>query len=451
MKNKLTLLIGVIVLGVLLMYMFTFQVRYDEVAVRTTFARAQEPVHLTSQVVGVQPQGVGSGDAVFSVQINDGEPIQVTVPADALSDNAQSATPLEAARDDVAAALERAGVDDTLTVRAETGRLVLALRDPGEQDTLAIPTANPNASSALGITQHVASSGSLYYEPGLKFRLPWPIHKVEKYSRKLRVIEDELEERQTDDGHSVIVKMSMTWRIARPYEFFRTLGTVAEAEDTLQSLMRSMTGVIGSYRFDELVNADPDKLKLEEIQQRGLERVRAQLAGIQPGYGIEVEQVGIQRVMLPQDPTTAVFDRMRTTRERIAENIRASGRSRAETIVSQAENTKQIILDFANRRAEEIRAEGDMRAAEIYEVFAEHEELAVFLRKIETLKQIVARNTTFILDANQLSVFGPLVNDFGIEPESADEPEQVRQASEPTMTTTTSSADDRQPSPDSMR
>ncbi|MFW6060637.1 MAG: SPFH domain-containing protein [Phycisphaeraceae bacterium] len=427
MKNKLTALIGVIVGIVLLTYMFTFQVRYDEVAVRTTFDRAEEPMRLASNVAGVPPTGVGSGDAVFTVRINDGEPATVTVPAADLSDNADADNALEATRDDLAAALQRAGLAETLAVETDMGGLVLRLRDPQEGDELAIPSANANATSALGIKRHVASSGSLYYEPGLKFRLPWPIHKVEKYSRKLRLIEDEFEELQTDDGHSVVVKMYMTWRIARPYEFFRTLGTVGDAEETLEQLMRSLKGVIGAYRFDELVNANPDRLKLDEIEQACLDRVRAQLASIQPGYGIEVEQVGIQRVMLPQEPTTAVFQRMRTTRERMAENIRASGRSRADTIVSQAENTKQIILEFANRRAEEIRAEGDTRAAEIYEVFAEHEDLAIFLRKIETLKQIVERNTTFILDANQLSVFGPLMNEFGIEPrEAGDDAQEVK-------------------------
>jgi len=319
MKNKLILLVGIIVVVVLLAYMFTFQVRYDEVAVRTFFNQA----------------------------------------------------------------------------------------DPVERD-------------AEGT---IIDAGSLYFEPGLQWRWPWPVHKVYKYSTKLHLLEDELAEIQTNDNHAIVVKTYLTWRIARPYQFHGALGSISAARDELRPLMRNLNGVIGSYDFDELVNTDSEALKLTEIEQKCAEKLREQL--VSTDWGIEVEQVGIRRILLPEDTTEDVFERMRATRERMAENILAKGRAEADTIRNEAEATKQIILDFANRRAQEIRAQGDQQAAMYYDTFREHQDLTIFLDHIEMLKASLPHHTTFILDANEISVFEPFINQPGIAPEGDGQAQEV--------------------------
>lgn len=313
MKNKLALLVGVAVLAILLVYMFTFQVRYDEVAVLTTFDAAREP-----------------------------------------------------------------------QLDPETGQIA---RDASGQPT---------------------DPGSLITEPGLYFKAPWPIQRVYDYSTQLQLLEDRPQEIQTADGYAVIMKMYLAWRIEDPYAFFRSLQTVEEANSRLQSLLRNLSGVVSRYDFDQLVNTDAQRLKLQEIEATAADELRSQLGQIQPGYGIRVEQVGISRIILPEATTQAVFERMRKTRERMAEEALAEGRSQAATIKSRAESAAERILAFAQSRAQSIRDEGNREAAQYFAVFRDDSDFAVFLRQMDALREMLAHNTTFILDANSLWFLSPL-------------------------------------------
>lgn len=247
------------------------------------------------------------------------------------------------------------------------------------------------------------NSGSVYREPGIYFKWPVPVQSAQAYSKKLQLLEDELEEMQTADGYAVIVKLYLVWKIEDPLAFFRSLKNEEAARKQLRPLLSELTGVISAYRFDELVNTDPDQLKLAEIEEKAAEQLRSQLARIQPGYGISIEQVGIQRLLLPEQTTEAVFARMRETRERMAQEARSEGEAQARGITSEAESAKQRILAFAKRRAEAIRAQGRNEAASYYTAFDEDPQFAIFLEQIEVMKKMLPHNATFIVDSNDLS------------------------------------------------
>lgn len=318
MKNSLTFLIGIAVFVILVVYMFTFQVRYDEVAVRTTFGKAQEPT-----------------------------------------------------RDE------------------QTGEII--------------------------------DAGDLITEPGLKFKAPWPIQKVYTYSNQVHILQDRLEQVTTSDGATVVVRLYVAWRIDDPYAFFRSLNNVENAQSKLHPMLRQLMGVISQYSFDQFVNTDPAQIRLREIEERCVEQLRRQLAGIQPSYGIRVEQVGINRVILPAASTEKVFERMRKTRERMAEAARAEGRAQASTIESDAAGARDRILAFAERRAQAIRAEGDLEAARYYEQFKENQDFAIFIDQMNALQGMLSHNTTFILDANKLWFLAPFVQpQSGLTPPPAE-------------------------------
>ncbi len=260
-----------------------------------------------------------------------------------------------------------------------------------------------------------ADESSVITDAGPHLKWPWPIQKVKdyKYSKKLQILEDQLEELQTADGYAVILNMFVGWRIEDPYAFHRaTLGNIKTAENQLVPLLRDLKGVISDYRFEQLVNIDPDQLKLAEIEKQCADQLREQLAGISPGYGIRVERVGIRRLVLPEATTEKVFDRMRSTRERMAERARAEGMAEAAKIRSDAESAKKRILAFAQRRAQDIRAEGDREAAEHYEVFKQDQAFATFLRRMDTLRQVLDNQTTFVIDTKDLDA----INIMGNEP-----------------------------------
>lgn len=314
MKNKLIFLVAILVIAVLAAYAVMFQVRYDQVAVRTTWDKAAEPTRLADGSI-----------------------------------------------------------------------------DPD----------NP---------------GSLILEPGYGFKLPSPIQKIHVYSTKVQLLEDQSNEILTADGYSVIVKLYLAWRIEDPYTFFKQINSEKEAQDQLTSMLSELKVVISTYRFDQLVNADPEKIKLEEIEQKSLEQLREKLNAMNPGFGIKVERVGIRRIVLPEETTQNVFAAMVSTRESLAEKARAEGDAEANTIISQAETAKSRILAFAQRRAQAIRDEGNREAAQYFSAFREDPEFAIFQRQIEALQKMLAHNTTFVLDANQLWFLKPLTGESPIEP-----------------------------------
>ena len=255
---------------------------------------------------------------------------------------------------------------------------------------------------AVRTTFDKADAGSVQTEPGLKFRLPWPINKVTHYSKRLQLLEDTVEELQTADGKSVIVKTYLTWRIENPLEFYVTLKDPAEAQRQLSSRLREIRGLISRYRLDELVNLDKNAIKLAEIEDQAKKALEQSLA--QSGYGLKVESVGIYKIVLPESTTQKVFETMITTRERLSENALQEGQAQASAIRSEAESARERILAFAERRAQTIRSKGDREASKEYESFAANEDFAVFLRKVEALKKMLDHNTTFVLSADSLGI-----------------------------------------------
>ncbi len=246
-----------------------------------------------------------------------------------------------------------------------------------------------------------ANTGSLVLEPGLHVKLPWPINSIYKYSTRVQVLEDQLEEQQTADGYAVVVNTYLAYRIQDPHAFFRTVNNDDEARRQLRSLLRDVRGIISRYDWNELVNTDESQLRLAEIEAEALKQIQTRLR--QQQYGIEAERFGIRRIVLPEAVTESVFERMRQTRQRMAEGARAEGDAKAAAIRSEARSAQQRILAFAERRAQAIRAEGDREAATYYRMFQENEQFAVFLRRVEALKSILQNNTTFVLTAQDLT------------------------------------------------
>lgn len=246
--------------------------------------------------------------------------------------------------------------------------------------------------------------GSLRLEPGLYFKWPPPVQRVYAYPKQLQLLDDRKVEMQTADNYSIILSTYVAWRIEDPLKFNTAIKTIQEAERILEPLLRDLNGLISQYRFDQMVNEDPSRVQLDQIEQRATERLREALAE-QP-WGIAVEHVGIRRLILPEATTEKVFQRMRTTRQRLAQQARSEGEAEATNIRSSADEAREKILAFAESRAQSIRARGDNEAEIYLSEFQKNEQFATFLFQIEALKQMLSNNTTFVLDADDLNVLG---------------------------------------------
>jgi len=240
--------------------------------------------------------------------------------------------------------------------------------------------------------------------PGLHFRLPWPIDEIWRVDNRIHVFEGktgEIEEVFTADGKNLLVTMSVAWRVAgtEVENFMKKVGNQEQAEDRLTGLVRSYKHeVLGGYAFGDLVNVDPAKVKITEIEAKLLAQIGANARSI---YGIEVTQVAIRHVGLPENVTGKVFERMRAERERVAQHILSEGEARAVEIRAQADKQRVQMIADAQQEATRIRGEGDAQAAASYAAFAEQPDLAVFLRQLDSLRSTLSGKTTLVLDTTK--------------------------------------------------
>ena len=238
-------------------------------------------------------------------------------------------------------------------------------------------------------------------QPGLHFRWPYPIQKVMRYDTRLRCFDGnigKLEETPTSDGKNLTVSVYTVFRIQDLIKFQSAGGSITTAEDQLGVLMRSAKGaIIGKYRFDQLVNSDPKKIMIPVMEKEMLEMI-APTAYDQ--YGLEVISVNVRTIGVPDEPAKAITERMISERKTEAEKYKSQGEVMAKEIMTKADNERMNILTQAEAQAKKTRAEGDSEAAKYYAVFQQNPELAIFLRKLESMKRLMGTRTTLILDTN---------------------------------------------------
>lgn len=270
-------------------------------------------------------------------------------------------------------------------------------------DEIAVVTTFDRATApTYGEDGEVVSPGSVKFEPGLYFRWPWPVDKVKKYSRLLQVLDGVTKETPTSDNRLVVARMFITWRISDPYKFFVRLRDEANAASQLGTILQAAQSDISQFKFEELVNTDPSQLRIDDLESQALEKIRRDVA--EQDYGVEIVQFGIRRLVLPEDITPTVFERMKKDREALAQNIRSSGEADAKTIRDRAEATRSRIESFARSRAEAIIAQGAIEAARELSKFAQDEPLAIALERIRTIEQILKNRAVVVLSAEQLQM-----------------------------------------------
>lgn len=251
----------------------------------------------------------------------------------------------------------------------------------------------------------VPDSGAVQDE-GLHFKWPTPIQNVTLYDTRARFLQTESETQQTADDRQLIIESFLTWRISDPvmfYERFRSGSSVrehyAQAESQLISLLRSAMSEASNYRMTDLFAAGAGRSQLGDLEASILARMRDDGAGSGnvASLGIELLLVGINSIVLPEDTTKQVFERMTEGRRRLAAQAESEGEALAMAIRSDAENSAARIREFAQLRANQIRARGDMEASQYLTTLNEDPELANFLAFIDLLRGGFGERVTMVL------------------------------------------------------
>lgn len=242
------------------------------------------------------------------------------------------------------------------------------------------------------------------YKPGPHFKLPSPLDKVRRFDSRMRVFEGQFIETNTKGLIPVIIKPYVVWRIGDAFKFYQSQKTIKEAQSKLFGLINNtLNQVIGTYSFGDLVNSDPSRIKLTQIQEEMLAGLKNAAEG---DYGIQVDAFGIKQLKVSEDVTAKVFDRMKAARTLQIEAITSSGAAQAKAIRTEADRIDQVLLAAAEARARQIKGQGDADAAKYYADLEEEPDLAIFLKNLDALPLMLGDNTTVVvpMDAEPFSL-----------------------------------------------
>jgi membrane protease subunit HflC len=233
-------------------------------------------------------------------------------------------------------------------------------------------------------------------EPGLHWKLPWPIEQIATLDMRRRVYESGHTEMLTRDKRNIIARTFIVWRIGDPLVFHQAVGNRDQAEAKLDGLLTNAAiGTLGGHDLSALVSTNPKDLQVDQIEA---ELLAAAAPAALHNYGVAVEQVRLERISLPEENVTAVFAQMRAERRQFAAKFQAEGEREASRIRAEANLEAARIRAKGAEEAARIRGES---AAEIAKTYADaHKvdpELYRFLRSLESLDKLVSGSSALIL------------------------------------------------------
>ncbi|MCC7166186.1 MAG: protease modulator HflC [Rhodospirillales bacterium] len=227
-------------------------------------------------------------------------------------------------------------------------------------------------------------------EPGLKFKLPF-VQDLVLYDKRLLEMDPPAEQVILSDQKRLDVDTYTRYRISDPLRFFQALGSEEMVRSQLRQIVSSaLRRVLGNVTMASLLSEERTTIMTEIQNQVNANAQR---------YGIEVVDVRIRRADLPEETSQAIFERMKSEREREARENRAQGNERAQQIRSRAERERTVILAESQKTAQILRGEGDAEANRIFaEAYGKDPQFFAFYRSLQAYRQVIGeKDTTLIL------------------------------------------------------
>ena len=188
----------------------------------------------------------------------------------------------------------------------------------------------------------------LYTVADAGLHVKWPFQTANYFDRRLRVYNPRPSEFLTRDKKNLVVESYVAWKIQDPKRFVETVGDPIGAEMRLHDIVWSgLSAALGTHDLETIVSTNLQTVKADEM----LDQLSAltDRAALQQ-YGIEVVDVRVKRLNLPEQNKQSVYARMRAERERIARQYRAEGEEQALSIRADADRQKEEILSVVQPR-----------------------------------------------------------------------------------------------------
>lgn len=229
------------------------------------------------------------------------------------------------------------------------------------------------------------------YGPGLHFMVPM-VNNIRKFERRIDTRNYPSEQFLTSEGKILRIDFYIKWRIADVGTYYQaTAGGDREiAAGRLGSIVKDgIKGVIARRTIQQVVAAERAEftgeiLKLAEGSTRGL--------------GLELVDVRVKKIDLPEEVSESVFSRMRQDFDRQAKRLRAEGEESAEKLRSEADRQRTEIIAEAYRESEIIRGEGDAKSADIYaRAYSRNAEFYSFHRSLQAYREAIGTDNDVLV------------------------------------------------------
>ena len=216
--------------------------------------------------------------------------------------------------------------------------------------------------------------------PGLYFKVPFVDNVVYFDNRILTLNWEEPDRFITSEKKNVLVDSFVKWRIIDPQKYYVSVkGDEVQAERRLsQTVNDGLRAEFGKRTIHDVVSGERSQI-MEILRQRA-DRDSRQI-------GIQVLDVRIKRVDLPENVSNSVYDRMEAERKGVANQLRSEGSAAAEKIRADADRQREVIIAEAFKDAQRIKGEGDAKASAIYSAaYGKSPEFYAFYRSLEAYR-----------------------------------------------------------------
>ncbi|HET7525881.1 MAG TPA: protease modulator HflC [Burkholderiaceae bacterium] len=234
---------------------------------------------------------------------------------------------------------------------------------------------------SVGVVYALGEIKEVITEPGLKAKLPPPFQNVVFLDKRIQTL-DSTETRAifTAEKKSLVIDWLAKWRIAEPRQFIRNNGT------DYRNLESRLSQVVQAA-FNEEVTKRTVRGVLSDERDKVMQDVRSRLLDEAKAFGIELVDIRIKRVDFVADITDAVYRRMQSERQQVANELRSQGAAEGERIRADADRQREVIIAEAYRDAQKLKGEGDAKASALYaDAFGRDPQFAQFYRSLEAYR-----------------------------------------------------------------
>jgi membrane protease subunit HflC len=233
-------------------------------------------------------------------------------------------------------------------------------------------------------------------EPGLHVKLPPPFQNVLFLDKQILTLETpETDRFITAEKMNILVDAFVKWRIIEPKLYFVSFGgDEHRALDRMSQIVKAaLNDEITKRTVREVISGERGKI-MDAIHQKVMAEARQ--------IGVEIVDVRLKRVDYVEQINASVYDRMKSERLRVANDLRSQGAAVSEKIRADADRQRTVLLAEAYRDAENIRGEGDAKASQIYaQAFGQNPEFYKFYRSLEAYRaSFKTRSDVMVVDPN---------------------------------------------------